>query len=136
MAADSSLGRLGYGSSLVAPIQVDGRTWGFLAVASVGSRVFGPEHERRLTEFARLISTAITNIEDRATLATQASTDALTGVANLRAFYERLAAELARARRHHTRLSVAMIDVDRFKLSTTPAATRPGTRCWSGSRSA
>ena len=116
VAADSSLGRLGYGSSLVAPIRVDGRTWGFLAVASVGSRIFGPEHERRLTEFARLISTAITNIEDRATLATQASTDALTGVANLRAFYERLAAELARARRHHTRLSVAMIDVDRFKL--------------------
>ena len=93
VAAESSLGRLGYGSSLVAPIQVDGRTWGFLAVASVGSRIFGPEHERRLTEFARLISTAITNIEDRAALATQASTDALTGVANHRAFYERLAAD-------------------------------------------
>ena len=114
--AESSLGQLGYGSSLVAPIQVDGRTWGFLAVASVGARVFGSEHERRLTEFAGLISTAITNIEDRAALAAQASTDALTGVANHRAFYERLAADLARARRYGSPLSVAMIDVDRFKL--------------------
>jgi diguanylate cyclase (GGDEF)-like protein len=114
--AESSLGRLGYGSSLVAPVQVTGRTWGFLAVASVGSGVFGPEHERRLTQFAGLISSAITNIEDRAALAAQASTDALTGVANHRAFYERLTADLARARRYGSPLSVAMIDVDRFKL--------------------
>ncbi len=41
---DSSLGKLGYGSSIVAPIQVAGRTWGFLAVTSVRSRVFGDEH--------------------------------------------------------------------------------------------
>jgi diguanylate cyclase (GGDEF)-like protein len=114
--ATSSLGKLGYGSSIVAPIQVAGRTWGFLAVASIGSRVFVSEHERRLTEFAGLISTAITNIEDRAALAEQASTDALTGVANHRAFYQRLTADMARARRYGTPLSVAMIDVDRFKL--------------------
>jgi diguanylate cyclase (GGDEF)-like protein len=113
---ESSLGRLGYGSSIVAPIQVAGRTWGFLAVASIGTRAFGPEHEYRLTEFAGLISTAITNIEDRAALAAQASTDALTGVANHRAFYERLTADMARARRYGSPLSVAMIDVDRFKL--------------------
>jgi diguanylate cyclase (GGDEF)-like protein len=116
VAAGSSVAKLGYGSSLVAPIQVAGRTWGFLAVASVGSRVFESEHERRLTEFAALISTAITNIEDRAALTAQASTDALTGVANHRAFYERLTADISRARRYGTPLSVAMIDVDRFKL--------------------
>ena len=114
--ADSSLGRLGYGSSIITPIQVAGRTWGFLAVASVGAAVFTSEHEARLTEFAALISTAITSIEDRAALAAQASTDALTGVANHRAFYERLTADLSRARRYGSPLSVAMIDVDRFKL--------------------
>jgi diguanylate cyclase (GGDEF)-like protein len=114
--AGSSLGRLGYGSSLVTPVHVDSRIWGFLAVASVGTAIFAPEHERRLTEFARLISTAITHIEDRAALAAQASTDALTGVANHRAFHERLAGDMARARRHDSPLSVAMIDVDRFKL--------------------
>jgi diguanylate cyclase (GGDEF)-like protein len=114
--ADLRLGRLRDGSSIVTPIQVAGRTWGFLAVASVGAAVFTSEHERRLTEFAALISTAVTSIEDRAALAAQASTDALTGVANHRAFYERLTADLSRARRYGSRLSVAMIDVDRFKL--------------------
>ena len=116
VASESSLGRLGYGSSLVAPIQVDARVWGFLAVASVGTSIFEAEHERRLTEFADLISAAVTNIEDRATLTAQAATDALTRVANHRAFYERLAADVARARRHGSPLSVAIIDVDRFKL--------------------
>jgi diguanylate cyclase (GGDEF)-like protein len=116
VASDSRLGRLGFGSSILAPIQVAGRTWGFLAVAS--SRVEGltAEHEARLTEFAGLISTAITNIEDRAALAAQASTDALTGVANHRTFHERLSADMARARRYETVVSVAMIDVDHFKL--------------------
>jgi diguanylate cyclase (GGDEF)-like protein len=114
--ADSRLGRLGYGSSLIAPIRVAGRTWGFLAVATLRSRGLTAEHEARLTEFAGLISTAITNIEDRATLAAQASTDALTGVANHRAFHERLTADLSRARRYGTTVSVAMIDVDHFKL--------------------
>ncbi|HEX4008912.1 MAG TPA: diguanylate cyclase [Solirubrobacteraceae bacterium] len=115
-APDSSLGRLGHEAGILAPITVAGRPWGFLAVASLP--VDGPtaEHERRLTEFAHLIATSITNIEDRALLAAQASTDALTGVANHRAFHERLTADLARARRHGRPLSVAMIDVDRFKL--------------------
>ncbi|MFZ1995262.1 MAG: sensor domain-containing diguanylate cyclase [Solirubrobacteraceae bacterium] len=116
VAVESSLGRLGYGSSIVTPIQGAGRSWGFLAVASVGPLAFESEHERRLTEFAALISTAVTSIEDRAALAEQASTDALTGVANHRAFYERLTADMARARRYDSPLSVAMIDVDRFKL--------------------
>lgn len=115
VAVQSSVGKLGYGSSIVTPIQVAGHVWGVLAVASVGSGAFGAEHERRLTEFAALISSAITNIEDRAALAAQASTDALTGVSNHRAFYERLTADMARARRYGSPLSVAMIDVDRFK---------------------
>jgi diguanylate cyclase (GGDEF)-like protein len=115
-APESSLGRLGYGSSIVSPITVAGRTWGFLAVASPGSGSLTGEHERRLNEFGDLISTAITSIEDRATLAAQAATDALTGVANHRTFHERLTADLARARRYGTPVSVAMIDVDHFKL--------------------
>jgi diguanylate cyclase (GGDEF)-like protein len=114
--ADSRVGRLGYGSSIVTPIQVAGRAWGLLAVASIPTRGLTGEHEARLTEFAGLISTAITNIEDRAALAAQASSDALTGVANHRTFHERLAADLSRARRYGTTVSVAMIDVDHFKL--------------------
>jgi diguanylate cyclase (GGDEF)-like protein len=41
--------------------------------------------------------------------------DALTGLANRRAFEERLEAELARARRHGSGFAVVMIDLDGFK---------------------
>jgi diguanylate cyclase (GGDEF)-like protein len=114
--ADSSLGALGYMSSIVSPVRVAGRTWGFLTVVSFRPEGLTDEHERRLAEFGDLIASAVTNIEDRAALAAQAATDALTGVANHRAFHERLTADLARARRYGSPVSVAMIDVDRFKL--------------------
>jgi diguanylate cyclase (GGDEF)-like protein len=114
--AGGSVARLGYASSMVAPIRVSGRTWGFLAVVSVAPSALTSEHEDRLTEFGNLIAASITNIEDRAALTAQAATDALTGVGNHRTFHDRLTADLARARRYGTPVSVAMIDVDRFKL--------------------
>jgi diguanylate cyclase (GGDEF)-like protein/PAS domain S-box-containing protein len=48
-------------------------------------------------------------------LASLATTDGLTGLANRRAFDERLADEWARARRDGTQLSLLLIDVDHFK---------------------
>ena len=44
-----------------------------------------------------------------------ALTDAMTGVANRRAFMERLESEVSRARRHGNTLSVIMTDIDHFK---------------------
>ncbi len=44
-----------------------------------------------------------------------ATVDELTGLLNRRGFYERFEAEIERARRHLTHLSVALIDVDFFK---------------------
>ncbi|QEX24362.1 hypothetical protein FRZ61_43030 [Hypericibacter adhaerens] len=48
-------------------------------------------------------------------LQAQANTDALTGLSNRRHFLESLDIEWARSRRYGRPLSVAMIDVDRFK---------------------
>ncbi|MDA9400136.1 sensor domain-containing diguanylate cyclase [Bradyrhizobium sp. CCBAU 45389] len=48
-------------------------------------------------------------------LASLATTDGLTGLANRRAFDERLTDEWARARRDGTQLSLLLIDVDHFK---------------------
>jgi diguanylate cyclase (GGDEF)-like protein/PAS domain S-box-containing protein len=53
------------------------------------------------------------DIQDR--LASLATTDGLTGLANRRAFDERLADEWARARRDGAQLSLLLIDVDHFK---------------------
>ena len=48
-------------------------------------------------------------------LASLATTDGLTGLANRRAFDDRLVEEWARARRDGTQLSLLLIDVDHFK---------------------
>jgi diguanylate cyclase (GGDEF)-like protein len=50
-----------------------------------------------------------------ATLQTISTTDAGTGIANRRAFDQRLAVEVARANRYHTPLTLVMIDLDHFK---------------------
>ena len=111
----SPVNRLGYQSSVVTPVLVAGQVWGVLAAAAPQPGDLNVAEERRLTEFADLLAMAITSIENRAVLAARASSDALTGLANRRTLDERLAAELARADRHGTLLSVAVIDIDHFK---------------------
>ena len=70
--------------------------------------------------------TAFTDVTDRrkaeedvrtllALLRREALTDALTGLANRRAFDERLAAELSRAKRHGEPVALGLIDLDGFK---------------------
>src|SRR5690606_4891976 len=49
------------------------------------------------------------------TLATQATTDALTGLLNRRALEDALARDFARAQRSKEPLSLLMLDVDHFK---------------------
>ncbi len=112
---DSPVGRLGYDASIVAPIRVVGATWGVLAITVSAPKRLTREDEQHLMEFGDLLSTAIVSIEDRAKLAAQAATDPLTGLANHRTLQQRLSSEVARAVRHETPLSVAVIDVDHFK---------------------
>jgi len=112
---DSQVGRLGYTSSIVTPVRVGADTWGILAATAAEPMQLTSDDEQRLLEFGDLLATAIASIDDRATLAAQASTDALTGLSNRRALHERLAAEVSRAIRHERLLSVAVIDIDHFK---------------------
>jgi diguanylate cyclase (GGDEF)-like protein len=49
------------------------------------------------------------------TLQSLASTDGLTGLINRRQFNARLQAEVSRAQRHHSPLSLALFDIDNFK---------------------
>ena len=99
---------------VAANVMVDGRSWGAI-VALRDSAGFGRDDEKRLVRFARLASVAVANAQAHETLAMQALTDPLTGLANRRAFDARLAEETDRAHRHGRALSVVLVDVDHFK---------------------
>src|SRR5689334_8696592 len=58
---------------------------------------------------------AVANTEETARLEADATTDTLTGLANHRAFQERLRAEALRASRHDRSVALALVDVDHFK---------------------
>jgi len=60
---------MGWHSSVGAPITVEGRLWGVLAVVSTTDRPLPLDSERRLTEFTELVATAIANAESRDQLA-------------------------------------------------------------------
>ena len=107
--------RMGYGCSLTTPVQVRGRLWGAISVASVAPDSLPAEAERVLDDFAELIGLAVANTEAHADLVEQAATDPLTRLANHRAFHERLRDELSRALRHERPLTLALLDVDHFK---------------------
>ena len=82
---------------------------------ATGPGPFPREDEKRIARFAQLASVAVANAHARERLATQALTDPLTGLANRRAFDQRLAEETERALRHGRELSLMLVDVDHFK---------------------
>jgi signal transduction histidine kinase len=86
--AAAAAGRqMGWRSSVGAPITVEGRLWGVLAVASTTDRPLPHYTERRLAEFTELVATAIANAESR---------DALAKIAEEQAALRRVATLIAR----------------------------------------
>jgi len=100
---------------IAAAILVNGATWGSVVALRDGGGAFPSDDEKRILRFAQLASVAVANADAHAQLAAQARTDPLTGLANRRAFDERLADETERAQRHERELSVILVDVDQFK---------------------
>ncbi|MDP9467657.1 MAG: diguanylate cyclase [Chloroflexota bacterium] len=72
-------------------------------------RVAGAHAERRLARAFNAASDALVQVEARA------AHDRLTGVANRETLLSTLNSEIERATRHHKWLSLAFIDIDRFK---------------------
>jgi len=105
----------GYRSAVAAPVRVAGRLWGALLAATTQERMLDVHAEERLERFAALVALAIANAEAQARLASQAASDPLTGLANHGVFFERLHAEVQRARRNGKPLSVVLVDLDHFK---------------------
>ena len=102
--------------SAAAPIRVEGRLWGALGVVSRRGDRLAADAEDRLARFAEFVGIAIANAEARELLVHQARTDPLTGLAHHGAFHESLSEEVARASRYGHPLSLAVIDLDHFKM--------------------
>lgn len=74
------------------------------------------QYEKRLEEAQRKLREQQAELEEmNDRLKSLASTDALTGLKNRRAFEERLDKELSRSRRHGHALSLILLDIDHFK---------------------
>ena len=56
---------VGWRSSVGAPVMVEGRLWGVVAVASTTDRALSPDTEARVAEFTELLATAIANAQSR-----------------------------------------------------------------------
>jgi signal transduction histidine kinase len=67
--ASEAAREMGWRSSVGAPITVEGRPWGVLAVVSKSETPLPPDTEHRLAEFAELFATAIANSEAHEQLA-------------------------------------------------------------------
>ncbi|MCU0308391.1 MAG: diguanylate cyclase [Thermoleophilia bacterium] len=92
-----------------AGIRGEAGAWGVLQAAGPGPPP--PGAEATLADLAEAAAMAVAAIASRE----RATTDALTGLPNRRAFDERLEAEVARAGRYGRALSLALLDLDRFK---------------------
>jgi diguanylate cyclase (GGDEF)-like protein/PAS domain S-box-containing protein len=113
--AEGRFAGAGLPAAVLAPIRLAGVTWGALAVAWSTPREDVDEVSAWLVDLAELAGLAVGNAEARAELARRATTDPLTGVANLRALQDALDAAISRGRRHDHPLTLALVDVDRFK---------------------
>ncbi|MBB4663157.1 diguanylate cyclase domain-containing protein [Conexibacter arvalis] len=111
----SSLWDLGRRSWLQVPIHVEGRLWGALGLSSSRLDAFDDVATSRHVEFAELLSVAIGNADAHDRLARLAATDPVTGLANHRVFHATLREQAAEAARHGRTLSVAVLDLDRFR---------------------
>jgi diguanylate cyclase (GGDEF)-like protein/PAS domain S-box-containing protein len=114
-ATDPFLDRFALGGGFAAPITAGGTLWGAVGVAVAAGRPIPVGAQERLASFAELVAVAISSAEALETLSREATTDPITGLANYRAFYERLGSEVERAARHGRALSVAVLDLDHFK---------------------
>ncbi|MDZ7799341.1 MAG: sensor domain-containing diguanylate cyclase [Trueperaceae bacterium] len=111
-------------ATLVTPVQVAGtvRAVLLLDMAVEEEACDADEAESYAAAVAAQLAAAIRQWDliaalrtERERLEYQAAHDALTGLANRRAFTERLDQALARARRHGERVGVAFLDLDDFK---------------------
>ena len=88
---------------------------GVVSVARSG-RPFSPGDRELFSYLAGQVARSMENVELHETTARRSVTDELTGLSNRRAFDTALTAEIERAKRFGSELSLVLIDLDDFKL--------------------
>ncbi|MBX3145854.1 MAG: sensor domain-containing diguanylate cyclase [Gemmatimonadales bacterium] len=105
------------GTEMLIPLDAGGER---VAVLLLGPRLNGLAYGKAERDLAATLAfagaIALKNAELVERLQNAATTDQLTGLFNRRALAERLEAEISRSVRHQIRTTIAMIDLDRFKV--------------------
>ncbi len=103
------------GSFMSVPIRASGEIIGMLALTRPPEEPLSDHESRLVSALADQVALAIKNAQLFARLEELSTKDELTGLSNRRHFKDRLAREMADARRYGHPLSVLVIDVDHFK---------------------
>src|SRR5437867_8392128 len=106
----------GFHSLVVLPLLVSGEVVGVLALYATEVGFFDEEEMKLLLELSGDISFALDHIAKAEKLDYLAYYDSLTGLANRSLFHERLMQYVSAAQSEKSKLAVAVVDVDRFKI--------------------
>jgi len=106
----------GFHSLVMLPLLVSDEAAGVLALYATEVGFFDEEEMKLLIELSGDISFALDHIAKAEKLDYLAYYDSLTGLANRSLFHERLVQYVSAAQSEKSKLAVAVVDVDRFKI--------------------
>jgi diguanylate cyclase (GGDEF)-like protein len=120
------------GSLCLTPLRFHGATLGHLVALAPQARTFLPRDVDLVQSYAIQAAVALANARSFATQRALATRDPLTGLLNHREFHETVDRELDRGRRHGGQLTIALFDLDGFKLVNDGAGHAEGDRVLRG----
>jgi diguanylate cyclase (GGDEF)-like protein len=103
-------------SLVCVPIESHGIVIGVINILSTTPDFFTPLHTERITVFASQAAVAMENAQLYEKAKLLSVTDPLTELFNMRYFHDFASLEFERVRRYSRTLSVAMVDIDHFKV--------------------
>jgi diguanylate cyclase (GGDEF)-like protein/PAS domain S-box-containing protein len=112
----SMLGMQWIRSFITAPLEIRGRLAGAINLASATPDFFTQEHANRLMAFVSQAAIAMENAQLYEQTKRLSVTDPLTELFNMRYFQDFAKLEFERVRRYSRTLSIAMVDIDHFKI--------------------
>lgn len=103
------------GSEMSVPLMSFGQRVGLLVCSSAQTNAFHPEDIQSLESVADILAIAIQNAGYVEKVRMQANLDGLTGIFNRRYFETKILEKMAEADRYAGKMSLLMLDIDRFK---------------------